>query len=110
MTPYHDPTGDEMEHKYFCYLADKFEADPSLLENALDTIDLWIGNGHWAVAKLLEWQAIIDAAKNSRPGFQRLMKLLRSDDEKAREMKGFDPFPAVLGEQEKEQFLWTSRH
>ena len=36
----HDDTGDKLEHAYFCYLADKFEREPELLEIPLATISL----------------------------------------------------------------------
>ena len=40
MTPYHDPEGDRMAHLQFCLIADKIEADPSLLRIPLANIAL----------------------------------------------------------------------
>ncbi len=108
--PYHDPTGDQMEHAYFCYLADKFEADPNLLGIALETIRRWITQGHWAESKLNEWGKIIRLAQTSKQGLDQLNEFLRRDDEEAREMRGYDPFPSILNDEEKKQFLWMSRH
>ncbi|GEP41859.1 hypothetical protein [Brevifollis gellanilyticus] len=108
--PYHDPSGDEMEHAYFCYLADKFEKQPELLDVALETIDRWVNHGHWAKPKLDEWRQVILSAQSTRQGFLTLTSLLRRDDEEAREFRGYDPFPAVLDEQEKQSFSWISRH
>jgi len=108
--PYHDSSGDEMEHAYFCYLADKFEKQPELLEVALETIDRWVSHGHWAKPKLDEWRNVIVSAQSTRQGFAALTTLLRRDDEQAREFRGYDPFPAVLNEQERQSFSWISRH
>lgn len=110
MTPYHDPTGDETEHRYFCYLADKFEADPSLLQKPLETIQRWLTiDGHGA-AYLLQWRELIEAAKESSSGMKSLSRMLRADDEKTRYLKGFAPFPGILTRQERRQFLCDSRH
>ncbi len=110
MTPYHDPTGDQIEHAYFCYLADKFEADPTLLDIALGTIDRWVAQGHWAAVKLEQWRDLILQAQTTPQGMSDLTRLLRADDEDSRHFKGYDPFPAVLTEEEKAPFLWITRH
>lgn len=110
MTPYHDPTGDQIEHAYYCYLADKFEADPTLLDIPLKTIDRWLAQGHWAAPKLEEWRTVIEAALAGDSGMSALGSILRADDEENRQFKGYDPFPAVLTEEEKQPFLWIARH
>lgn len=108
--PYHDPTGDQMEHAYFCYLADKFEADPDLLGIALETVERWLAKGSSNPRRHAQWRELLEAAKSSEQGMNLLSKTLRDDDEETRFFKGFAPFPAVLSQQEKRQFLCASRH
>ena len=106
----HDDTGDKLEHAYFCYLADKFEREPELLEIPLATISRWRQRGTWGLEHLARWETLIHAAQKSRDGLQSLAQLLRSDDEETLFFKGFDPFPGVLGTAEKKQFICASRH
>lgn len=106
----HDDTGDKLEHAYFCYLADKFEREPALLEIAIETIDRWRKRGTWGLDHLARWRQLIEAARHSRNGLERLVEVLRADDEDTRYFKGFDPFPGVLQPAEKRQFICASRH
>lgn len=106
----HDDTGDKLEHAYFCYLADKFEREPALLEIPLQNIERWTQRGHWALKRLQQWKGLISDARSSDGGMRRLGDLLRADDEETRFIKGFAPFPGVLSEQESEAFLCSSRH
>lgn len=108
--PYHDPEGDRLAHQQFCLIADKIEADSALLRIPLENIERWLGRGHWAGRELNQWRQWIEAAQTSPTSMQRLLDLLRDDSEEAREWKGFDPFPGVLGEQELEPLTWISRH
>lgn len=108
--PYHDPTGDEMEHKYFCCLADKFEREPELLQRALRTIERWLKIDNHGAEQLLEWRALIAAARASPAGMAALAKVLRADDEDTRWFKGFAPFPGVLSPEEYQPFACASRH
>lgn len=108
--PYHDPTGDEMEFKYFCYLADKFEREPELLRKPLKTIERWLAIDNHGAQQLLKWRALIEAALASDAGMQALTSALRADDEDTRWFKGFAPFPGVLTEEEYRPFLCASRH
>lgn len=106
----HDDTGDKLEHAYFCYLADKFEREPELLEIPLRNIQRWMDRGHSAKKRLLEWQGLIVEAKASKDGMRHLSHLLRADDEESRFFKGFAPFPGVLSDEENQPFLCSSRH
>ncbi|MFM2166480.1 MAG: hypothetical protein RIS79_851 [Verrucomicrobiota bacterium] len=106
----HDDTGDKLEHAYFCYLADKFEREPALLDIPLKNIERWTQRGHWAVKRLDEWKELIVQAKQSQGGLRQLGDVLRADDEETRFFKGFAPFPGVLSEEESEPFLCSSRH
>lgn len=108
--PYHDDTGDRLEHAYFCHLAEKFEREPELLAIPLATIQRWLGIDKHGAAELLEWQGLILEASRSAAGMRRLATILRADDETTRELKGFAPFPGVLNQEEKQRFLCVSRH
>jgi hypothetical protein len=110
MTPYHDPTGDQIEHAYFCYLADKFEADPSLLDKPLCTIERWLALDNHGATQLLRWRQLIEAAKQNPDDLGKLTAILRADDEDTRYFKGFDPFPGILSKEESRQFICISRH
>jgi hypothetical protein len=106
----HDDTGDKLEHAYFCYLADKFEREPQLLEIPLRTIARWRERGTWGLVHLDRWESLIREAQHSSDGMTQLSRVLRDDDEETRFFKGFDPFPGVLPAAEKRQFLCASRH
>jgi len=106
----HDDTGDKLEHAYFCYLADKFEREPELLEIPLRNITRWTNRGHWAAKRLMQWQDLITKAQTTREGMRNLSALLRADDEETRFLKGFAPFPGVLSEEENDPFVCSSRH
>jgi hypothetical protein len=106
----HDDTGDKLEHAYFCYLADKFERDSALLDIPLKTIERWRKRGTWGLNQLARWEGLIEAAKLSSEGLMKLVSVLRADDEDTRFFKGFAPFPGVLDESEKDQFICASRH
>lgn len=105
-----DSEGDRIAHQRFCLIADKIEADPSLLRIPLENIARWLGNGHWAKRELGMWRAWIGAAQASPEGLGRLLALLRDDSEEAREWKGWSPFPGVLTKEELRPLTWTSRH
>jgi|GEM_PF-1012170 len=106
----HDDTGDKLEHAYFCYLADKFEREPELLEIPLRVISRWRQRGTGGGAYLLRWETLIQAARGSETSLKELVGVLRADDEETRDFKGSDPFPGVLNDGEKEQFICVSRH
>jgi hypothetical protein len=108
--PYHDPSGDEVEHAYFCYLADKFERQPELLEKPLQTVERWISSDHHGSRYLLRWRSLMQAARQTTEGMKVLVQLLRADDEETRFFKGFAPMPGILTREEKRQFLCASRH
>jgi hypothetical protein len=108
--PYHDPTGDEMEHQMFCLIADKIESEPSLLEIPLANVDRWLAKGHNARQPLLKWRELICEARTSPAGMEKLLGILRDDSEESRFFKGFEPFPGILDDGEIDRLSWTSRH
>ena len=94
----------------FCLIADKIEADPSLLEIPLANIDRWLGKSSRPRPELTKWQNLITQAKKSEAGMRTMLALLRDDSEDARWFKGFDPFPGVLTLAERTISKWISRH
>lgn len=105
-----DDTGDRISLERFCFIADKIEADPSLLDIPLQNIERWILLGHQSKRQLLQWKGYIEAAKASPRAFDMLICLLRSDSEEARHFKGFSPFAGVLSGSESSRFVCVSRH
>lgn len=106
----HDPAGDIQEHQMFCLIADKIEADPSLLQIPLANVDRWLARGHRAVEKLGEWRALIERAQASEAGMKELLAVLRDDSESTRWFKGWAPFPGIITPAELKRFPWISRH
>ncbi len=92
--------GDEMELAQFRLIADKIEADPSLLTIPPANIERWLGHGHRAAAELRRWLEQLLAAGGSRRGMASLLKLLRDDSGAAREWKDFMPCAGLLTEEE----------
>ena len=96
--------------KRWMFLSDKIKNEPELLEVPLRNIDRWMNSGRignsWA---LREWRTIIEAARGSDEGMESLLCLLRSDEERARQLKSCSPFPGVLTREERDQFTcaWT---
>lgn len=94
------------EDAYFCLVADKIEADPSLLRIPLDNISRWASKGHYSSDhRLGQWRSIIEAAQSTVQGRERLLYILRADDEETRFFKGFAPFPGVLSREEALKFI-----
>ena len=106
----HDDTGDKLEHAYYCYLAEKFQREPALLDIPLKTIERWRKRGTWGLNQLARWEGLIEAAKQYSDGFMQFVSVFRADDEETRFFKGFVPFPGVLDASEKDLFICASRH
>jgi hypothetical protein len=68
-------TGDEVSADRYRLIADKIEADPSLLDIPLANIARWLANGHTAVQRLEGWRSMILDAKASREGMEKLRKV-----------------------------------
>lgn len=94
----------------FCLIADKIEADPSLLRIPLDNIERWLANGHRSVTKLNEWRDLIHEAQASRGGMDKLLWLLRDDSEESRWFKGWTPVWSIMTREEARRFPCISRH
>lgn len=82
-------------------IADKIEANPSLLAKPLANIERWCAQGIWAQDKLALWREKIEAAQRSEEALARLLDLLRDGSEEARYLRGFSPFSGMLTKEEK---------
>ena len=103
-------SGDEVSADRFRLIADKIEADPTLLQIPLDNIDRWLSQGHSAVTRLEEWRTLLLAAKASAAGMVRLLELLRDQSSEAVFFKEFAPTPGILNKEELNRLSWTSAH
>lgn len=103
-------TGDEVSVDRFRLIADKIEADPSLLSIPLANIERWLARGHSAIKRLEQWRGIILDARDTAAGMRHLLDLLRDQSWEAVFLKEFAPFPGVLSEDELQRLSWTSAH
>lgn len=103
-------TGDTVSADRYRLIADKIEADPTLLEIPLANIARWLGNGHSAVKRLEGWRRMILDAKASREGMEKLLFILRDQDWESVMWKGYSPFPGILNKSEIARLSWNSRH
>jgi hypothetical protein len=93
------------DYAYFCLIADKIEADPSLLAKPLSNMERWLANGIWAGNMLDLWRKKIEDAQISKRGLDHLLAVLRDDGEDMRYFKGFSPFTGLLSKEERRQFV-----
>jgi hypothetical protein len=103
-------TGDEVSADRYRLIADKIEADPSLLDIPLANIARWLANGHTAIKRLEGWRTMILDAKSSREGLEKLLFILRDQEWESVMWKGYSPFPGVLTKSERETLSWSTRH
>ena len=102
--------GHEVAQDRFRLIADKIEADPSLLAIPLENIDRWLSQAPTSSDRWVEWRVLIQEAQRCSGSFQRLLVILRDDSPAAMILKGFSPFPGILGEEELERLSWNSAH
>ncbi len=93
------------EYASFCLIADKVEADPSLLRVPLENIERWRARGIWAQDMLDLWEEKLKVARESPKGFRHLLAILRDDSEDMRYFKGFSPMAGILSMEENARFL-----
>jgi hypothetical protein len=103
-------TGDEVSADRFRLIADKIEADPSLLDIPLANIARWLAQGHSARVRLEGWRTMILDARASEQGMAHLLHLLRDQDWESVLWKDFSPFPGILNQAELKKLSWTSAH
>jgi len=103
-------TGDEVSAERYRLMADKIEADPSLLEIPLANIARWLSQGHSAVKRLEGWRSMLLDAQQSREGLDKVLFILRDEEWESMMWKGFSPFPGILNKEELARLSWSSRH
>lgn len=108
--PARDRTGDEVSADRFRLMADKIEADPTLLEIPLANIARWLGNGHSARTRLEGWRTMIQDAQATEEGMAKLLHILRDQDWESVLWKDFSPFPGILSKEELKELSWISAH
>ena len=82
----------------FHAIADKLEADPSLLSIPLENIRRWAAAGHSHARWHEQWRRLLSEARESPEALHRLTARLRNDEYD--ELKGFEPFVGLLAPDE----------
>lgn len=108
--PARERTGDEVSADRFRLIADKIEGDPTLLEIPLANIERWLANGHSAKTRLEGWRTMILDARANDGGMEKLLFILRDQEWKSVQWKGYSPFPGILSKDEVKRLSWNSRH
>lgn len=106
----YESTGDAISGKRYRLIADKIEADPTLLEIPLANIARWLSQGHSAVKRLEGWRSMIQDAQVSDEGLKKVLFILRDPEWESMMWKGFSPFPGILNKEELARLSWNSRH
>jgi hypothetical protein len=103
--PYDPAPANAARLKMFHLIADKIERDSAWLQTGLDNIARWIANGSTQQDKLLEWERMILAARESEVGMEVLLNALREDSERAEYFRNFAPFAGVLTTAERRPLI-----
>ena len=101
---------DKLQHQKWCLIADKIQSDPALLDIPLANIRRWSKTRRSGIDVLNHWRRLIEGAQRETLRLSQLLDLLRSDDEKSRQLKSYSPFPGILSTEEVDQFTWSWRH
>ena len=100
---------DPLIHQRWLFLADKIEVNPDLLSIATQNISRWRKSNRLGNLWALEiWAELIAGAMSSSAGLQRLLLLIRADDERSRQLKSCAPFPGILTTEELDRFTCAS--
>ena len=75
-------------------VADKIEADPSLVQVARKNLASWLSKGVWS-PYFVEWERILAGP------LALLLEILRSTDERAVNLRQSSPFAGILSDQER---------
>src|SRR6476660_7870673 len=87
-------------------VADKLEADPSLLRIPLANIDRWLNQGvlsspNWSN----RWRDLLERATRDPASLSSVLIILRADTEGARRWRDFSPFAGVLNAEERRTII-----
>jgi len=86
-------------------VAEKLQANPSILKIPLENIEHWSSCGHGNPHRLEQWRQIILSAQQSPKGFKSLLDLLRDRSEPCERLKEFAPFAGVLTAAERQPLI-----
>ncbi len=102
----------EASYRRYLKMADKIEADPTLLDIPLDNIARWLAQGISAPQRLEQWRQIILAARETPAGMAALLALMRSNGEEAQYFKSFSPMVGILTRAESREATgkWIYAH
>jgi hypothetical protein len=93
-------------------IAEKVLIDPSLIENALATLDRW-ENERGAIPALEEWRSILARAKSDAQHDTRaliiLAQILLDPSEEGMRRRSSSPFAGILSPEEREALFTSAR-
>jgi hypothetical protein len=92
---------DEERPGYWELVAEKLQRTPESLSVAEENIDRWLAEDHSAPQRLLQWKALVQAARVEGEGFARLLRVLGSSDPESARLRDFDPFAGILTREER---------
>lgn len=106
--PYHDPSGDKMEHKIFRLIADKVRSDPSPLDVSVTSVGGRHAKGGDGRARFFAGRDLIVEARPWSASASKLLGVLRDDSEESRLFTGLELFPGDLDADEIDRCAWPS--
>ena len=87
-------------------VADKLEADPSLLCIPLENIDRWTSQGVLSAPEpFRRWRELLERARDDAASLRSVLIILRTDTEEARRWRDFSPFAGVLNAKERRNII-----
>lgn len=86
---------------YWELVAEKLRRKPELLSVAEENIDRWLAEDHSAPQRLLQWRALVQAARADEEGLSKLLWVLGSSDPHSARLRDFDPFAGILTREER---------
>lgn len=89
---------------YFRKVADRLEADPSLVLRAMATADRWLANGIQPRAHVVAWRDLLARSLEDDAARDELQRILREDSDEAEFRREFAPVPGVLTKAESREF------
>lgn len=110
MPQIYDQVPDQIEWEKFCLIADKIEADPSLLDRPISILDGWLARSQRHTPSLEDWKTKLEAAKLSKEAMASLCHQLRSSDITQIELNERSPIGFVLTRAEHDLWPYECRH
>jgi hypothetical protein len=89
---------------YFRRIADRIEAEPALLSQAIATADRWLAGGVEPRTRIMQWRDLLERSVTDRHAQAELLRVLREDSEEAEFLREFAPVPGILSKGEAREF------